>query len=258
MGCAASKTVGDLVRDAARRDDLEELKELLQSHEGKDAESLRDVINSTDSRGRTALMLAAKRGHAEVGGLLLQRGADPNIATYSLRAPLHVAAYRNDPAFLHILMAHGARLGLENGGGQAALDVALDISNHDFVKECFSYCAFAGEMLVEPPRGRFVARYVVLQEHKRPGALQGPRRWLEMTVITDASSTSIAARAKIYSAGSSTIVSQPGSDGPALQITVGEEDAEGFKVHRSGSGAQEQRHILVMSADRGEGGAIRN
>lgn len=168
-------------------------------------------------------MLAAKRGHAEVGGLLLQRGADPNIATYSLRAPLHVAAYRNDPAFLHILMAHGARLGLENGGGQAALDVALDISNHDFVKECFSYCAFAGEMLVEPPRGRFVARYVVLQEHKRPGALQGPRRWLEMTVITDASSTSIAARAKIYSAGSSTIVSQPGSDGPALQITVGEE-----------------------------------
>lgn len=59
MGCAASKTVGDLVRDAARRDDLEELKELLQSHEGKDAESLRDVINSTDSRVRHTLSALA-------------------------------------------------------------------------------------------------------------------------------------------------------------------------------------------------------
>ena len=36
-------------------------------------------IDDRDDRGRTALMIAAEGGHAEISGLLLARGADPSL-----------------------------------------------------------------------------------------------------------------------------------------------------------------------------------
>jgi ankyrin repeat protein len=36
-------------------------------------------IDDRDNRGRTALMIAAEGGHADVAGLLLARGADPSL-----------------------------------------------------------------------------------------------------------------------------------------------------------------------------------
>ena len=36
-------------------------------------------IDDRDNRGRTALMIAAEGGHADIAGLLLARGADPSL-----------------------------------------------------------------------------------------------------------------------------------------------------------------------------------
>jgi ankyrin repeat protein len=36
-------------------------------------------IDDRDDRGRTALMIAAEGGHAEIADLLLKRGADPAL-----------------------------------------------------------------------------------------------------------------------------------------------------------------------------------
>jgi uncharacterized protein len=36
-------------------------------------------IDDRDARGRTALMIAAEGGHAEIANLLLARGADPSL-----------------------------------------------------------------------------------------------------------------------------------------------------------------------------------
>ena len=36
-------------------------------------------IDDRDDRGRTALMIAAEGGHAEIADLLLARGADPSL-----------------------------------------------------------------------------------------------------------------------------------------------------------------------------------
>ena len=36
-------------------------------------------VDDRDDRGRTALMIAAEGGHAEVANLLLARGADPSL-----------------------------------------------------------------------------------------------------------------------------------------------------------------------------------
>jgi ankyrin repeat protein len=36
-------------------------------------------VDDRDDRGRTALMIAAEGGHAEIAGLLLARGADPAL-----------------------------------------------------------------------------------------------------------------------------------------------------------------------------------
>jgi ankyrin repeat protein len=36
-------------------------------------------LDDCDDRGRTALMIAAEGGHAEIAGLLVARGADPTL-----------------------------------------------------------------------------------------------------------------------------------------------------------------------------------
>jgi ankyrin repeat protein len=55
---------------------------VLEAHAVKVVEYLLDAgahVDDRDDRGRTALMIAAEGGHAEVAALLLARGADPSL-----------------------------------------------------------------------------------------------------------------------------------------------------------------------------------
>jgi ankyrin repeat protein len=49
-------------------------------------------IDATDDRGRTALMTAAERGHAEVATMLIKRGADQAVRDKSGKSALDLAA----------------------------------------------------------------------------------------------------------------------------------------------------------------------
>ena len=55
---------------------------VLEAHAVKVVEYLLDAgahVDDRDDRGRTALMIAAEGGHAEIAALLLARGADPSL-----------------------------------------------------------------------------------------------------------------------------------------------------------------------------------
>lgn len=55
---------------------------VLEAHAVKVVEYLLDAeahVDDRDARGRTALMIAAEGGHAEIAALLLARGADPSL-----------------------------------------------------------------------------------------------------------------------------------------------------------------------------------
>src|SRR5262249_576221 len=58
----------------------------------------------------TPLHQAALSGHVEVVGLLLERGADPNLAASDGIAPLHYAAQAGHLEIAQMLVEHGANV----------------------------------------------------------------------------------------------------------------------------------------------------
>jgi len=98
-GAASSESA---LRRAAETGDVPELQKLL------DAEAALD-INSRDERGRTALMLAALHGRTDAVGVLLDRGADPNLADSQGLTPLQAATAGNEAAIIAALRRKGAR-----------------------------------------------------------------------------------------------------------------------------------------------------
>jgi uncharacterized protein len=83
---------------AARVGDLESAKLLVAS--GADA-------NDSDAWGVTATILAAHSGFSDVVEFLLDKGANPNLATPGFTA-LHEAIMRRDEKMANALLAHGA------------------------------------------------------------------------------------------------------------------------------------------------------
>lgn len=93
--------------------------------------------NLLDTRGSTALHLAAWAGHQDIVQLLLthsqQSGgssvgsgiaANPNQQTIDCETPLHCAAQHGHTGALTTLLAHGANPKLANSKGETPLDLA--------------------------------------------------------------------------------------------------------------------------------------
>ncbi|MBQ6655674.1 MAG: ankyrin repeat domain-containing protein [Ottowia sp.] len=82
--------------------------------------------NERDQHGATALMNAAAGGHTGAARLLMERGADPNIATRRDGATaLMMAAYRGHADMVRLLLAKGANPNARNDDGQTPLSLAL-------------------------------------------------------------------------------------------------------------------------------------
>ena len=83
------------------------------------------IIPATDEIGRTPLHEAALNGRLETARLLLEMGADPNIADTAYRStPLHLSARGNHPDLIPTLANYGADIGALNEGGKTPLHVA--------------------------------------------------------------------------------------------------------------------------------------
>ncbi|RAP30056.1 hypothetical protein C2W64_02611 [Brevibacillus laterosporus] len=64
--------------------------------------------NVTNTDGRTALYYAALEKNYEIGNLLLDNNADPNIKDYYEGSPLTIAKGYNDQKLIEILVNKGA------------------------------------------------------------------------------------------------------------------------------------------------------
>jgi len=93
--------------------------------------------------GRTALLCAAKNGNLELIKRLLDRGADPNLASENLGSgrrtdygltPLMAASARGRTDIVRMLLNAGANLNLEDGNGRTALRLASIEGHRDIVK----------------------------------------------------------------------------------------------------------------------------
>jgi len=88
------------LRQAAESGDQPALQALLDRHVD---------IDSRDDMGRTALMLAVLHGRTDAVDLLLEQGADPNLADIHGTTPLQAAMAGNERAIIAELQRKGAR-----------------------------------------------------------------------------------------------------------------------------------------------------
>ena len=106
------------LHQAAESGDLAKVRELLDSHP--------DWVNLVDEEGETALLEAAEEGHAEVVGLLLERGASLNHQDEEGETALMEAAEESQLECVKLLLGKGAALGLLEQDGRNAFQLTKD------------------------------------------------------------------------------------------------------------------------------------
>lgn len=72
----------------------------------------------------TPLHSAASAGHADLAGILLDAGADPNARQSCGWTPLHSAAHNGDLELVDLLLRRGADAGAVNDAGQTVMALA--------------------------------------------------------------------------------------------------------------------------------------
>ncbi|KUI62492.1 Serine/threonine-protein phosphatase 6 regulatory ankyrin repeat subunit B [Cytospora mali] len=87
------------------------------------------IINHVDREGRTALLIALKKGDDNVARLLLRKGSpeiDVNLKDITGRTALHLAAERGNPNLVQLLLEKGADRKLQDKLDQTALLLAVE------------------------------------------------------------------------------------------------------------------------------------
>lgn len=92
------------------------------------------AINSKNSSGHSALMLAAYHDHYEVCRYLLSMGADPHSIDLGGNTILMGVAFKGHLEIAQLLIQNGADLDQKNQKGQTALDFAQMFGRTEMVK----------------------------------------------------------------------------------------------------------------------------
>lgn len=91
-------------------------------------------INHVDSSSRTALLAASSKGWSLGVMRLLEKGADPNIASNERRTPTYVAARNGHAKVVKLLLEKGADLAIANKDGWTPLNSASNKGHLEVVK----------------------------------------------------------------------------------------------------------------------------
>ncbi|TMW69721.1 hypothetical protein Poli38472_001877 [Pythium oligandrum] len=137
MGSSANAE--EELRKAATNGDVADVKRVLET--GVD-------VNAFDEDGMTALHLASSAGHVDVVRVLLDHGADLNIASESDsmftvvqegETALHLACRDGHVSVVRELMSRGADPSTSTGGGESALHIAAREGRADVVHELLKH-----------------------------------------------------------------------------------------------------------------------
>ena len=79
------------------------------------------AANLRDNNGNSLLMLASYNGHEEMTKLLLQYGADPELANLRHQTPLAGVAFKGYTKIARILVEHGANVNAVTPDGKTPL-----------------------------------------------------------------------------------------------------------------------------------------
>merc|ERR1711977_96907 len=136
---------------AAKTNDTETLSELLLH--GADA-------NTSGENGATAVYVAAEQNNVAALQILLERGADPNIALSGGCGftPVYVASLRNHKKALTVLLRAGADPNVPICGMLRAMDIAARSDNtaaaavlHEYGAQTYRCCAAASGLTSPTP-----------------------------------------------------------------------------------------------------------
>ena len=90
--CRNHSSIYSLFVDHYNATKFKKTKQQQTKEEGKEEDYDHDCINATNQDGMTALYLASRENALECVEILLERGgANPNVASNTMRTPLHVA-----------------------------------------------------------------------------------------------------------------------------------------------------------------------
>ncbi|XP_068198540.1 ankyrin repeat and SOCS box protein 2-like isoform X2 [Antennarius striatus] len=87
------------------------------------------MINKRTERGETALLIAVSKEQMRCVQVLLENGADRDIANYDKETPLYRACERNSAALVAVLLNHGAAVNTHCIQGWTALQEAVCRNN---------------------------------------------------------------------------------------------------------------------------------
>lgn len=92
------------------------------------------LLNNQDEDGNSALIIACATEQAPVANLLINKGADVDLANNAGETALMHAVAHGDEKTVELLIAKGANVNAQNADGKTVFDFAQEVANKDILK----------------------------------------------------------------------------------------------------------------------------
>ena len=111
----------------------QEVTAIILSHAAEDMAMCEQLVNMSDKKSMTGLLLAARSGHAEISVLLIEHGANSQVTDSLGNSALHLTAMAGHLQCAKSVVSQGAPLHLNNSEGYAPLHLATQAGHHPVV-----------------------------------------------------------------------------------------------------------------------------